>query len=104
MDEITVIGSINIDFMVKTERMPERGETVAGDNFYILPGGKGANQAVAIARLGKKVNFVAKKGKDQFADTAMKNLNHPNAGSTLCRFHRAASWTACRASTQGGLA
>ncbi len=78
MDEITVIGSINIDFMVKTERMPERGETVAGDNFYILPGGKGANQAVAIARLGKKVNFVAKKGKDQFADTAMKNLNHPN--------------------------
>jgi len=58
--------------------MPERGETVAGDNFYILPGGKGANQAVAIARLGKKVNFVAKKGKDQFADTAMKNLNHPN--------------------------
>jgi len=78
VDEITVIGSINIDFMVKTERMPERGETVAGDNFYILPGGKGANQAVAIARLGKKVNFVAKKGKDQFADTAMKNLNHPN--------------------------
>ncbi|PKL91903.1 MAG: hypothetical protein CVV21_03910 [Candidatus Goldiibacteriota bacterium HGW-Goldbacteria-1] len=78
MDEITVIGSINIDFMVKTERMPERGETVAGDNFYILPGGKGANQAVAIARLGKKVNFIAKKGKDQVPDIAMKNLKHPN--------------------------
>jgi transketolase len=78
VDEITVIGSINIDFIVKTERMPERGETVAGDNFYILPGGKGANQAVAIARLGKKVNFVAKKGKDPIPDVTMKNLKHPN--------------------------
>jgi len=76
--EITVIGSINIDMMVKTERMPERGETVAGDNFYVLPGGKGANQAVAIARLGAKVNFIAKKGRDTVSDIAMKNLKHPN--------------------------
>ena len=79
MDEIiTVIGSINIDIIVKTERMPERGETIAGDNIYILPGGKGANQAVAIARLGKKVYFIGKKGKDLIPDIAMKNLKHPN--------------------------
>jgi transketolase len=77
-DTITVIGSINLDVMVKTERMPERGETVAGDNLYFMPGGKGANQAVAIARLGKKVNFVAKKGKDFVPDVVMKYLNHPN--------------------------
>lgn len=75
---ITVIGSVNLDVMVKTERMPERGETVAGDNMYFLPGGKGANQAVAIARLGKKVYFVAKKGKDIIPDVVMKNLKHPN--------------------------
>ena len=60
-ETITVIGSINLDIMVKTERMPERGETVAGDNLYFLPGGKGANQAVAIARLGKKCILSRKK-------------------------------------------
>jgi len=75
---ITVIGSINLDMIVKTERMPERGETVAGDNVYFLPGGKGANQAVAIARLGHKVNFIAKKGSDTIPDVTEKNLNHPN--------------------------
>ncbi|HDQ25237.1 MAG TPA: hypothetical protein ENN43_00625 [bacterium] len=75
---ITVIGSINLDIIVKTERMPERGETVAGDNLLFLPGGKGANQAVAIARLGKKVRFIAKKGADPVPDMVMKNLSHPN--------------------------
>ena len=77
-DAITVIGSVNLDMIVKTERMPERGETVAGDNIYFLPGGKGANQAVALARLGKKVNFIAKKGKDPIAGIVMKNLKHKN--------------------------
>ncbi len=77
-DAITVIGSINLDVIVKTPKMPERGETVAGDNIFFLPGGKGANQAVAIARLGKKVYFVAKKGKDPLPDITMKNLNNPN--------------------------
>lgn len=77
-DAITVIGSINFDIMVKTERLPERGETIAGENIYFLPGGKGANQAVAIARLGKKVYFIAKKGKDPVPDVVMKNLKHPN--------------------------
>lgn len=77
-DAITVIGSINFDIIVKTSRLPERGEIIAGDNLYFLPGGKGANQAVAIARLGKKVYFVAKKGKDPIPNIVMKNLNHPN--------------------------
>jgi transketolase len=64
--------------MVKTSRLPERGETIAGENLYFLPGGKGANQAVAIARLGRKVYFVAKKGKDPVPGVVMKNLKHPN--------------------------
>lgn len=77
-DIITVIGSINLDIIVKTDRMPERGETIAGKNIYYLPGGKGANQAVAIARLGKKVYFIGKKGKDLIPDIVLKNLKHPN--------------------------
>lgn len=77
-EHITVIGSINLDIMVKTDRMPERGETVGGGSLYMLPGGKGANQAVAIARLGKKVKLIAKKGRDINKEALMKNLKHPN--------------------------
>jgi transketolase len=77
-DTIAVIGSVNLDILVKTETMPERGETVSGNELNFLPGGKGANQAVAIARLGKKVNFVAKSGKDQVPGNSLKNLSHPN--------------------------
>ena len=77
-DVIAVIGSVNLDLLVKTEVMPERGETVSGDEVYFLPGGKGANQAVAIARLGKKVNFVARIGEDMVPADSLKNLKHPN--------------------------
>ncbi len=75
---VAVIGSVNLDILVKTEAMPERGETISGDEVHFLPGGKGANQAVSIARLGKKVNFVAKTGKDTVPGNAIKNLTHPN--------------------------
>jgi transketolase len=77
-DTVAVVGSVNLDILVKTETMPERGETISGDEVHFLPGGKGANQAVAIARLGKKVNFIAKTGKDVIDTDAMKNLKHPN--------------------------
>ena len=77
-DIITVIGSINIDAIVKTERMPERGETAVGDEMFFQPGGKGANQAIALARLGKSVNLIARRGKDFIDGLAMKNLDHPN--------------------------
>lgn len=76
--KIAVIGSVNLDILVKTETMPERGETIPGDDVYFLPGGKGANQAVAIARLGKKVNFVAKIGTEEVPGDALKNLKHAN--------------------------
>ena len=68
---ITVIGSVNVDMMVKTSRLPSRGETVAGGQFMMAAGGKGANQAVAAARLGAEVTFIARVGQDPFGDEAI---------------------------------
>ncbi len=66
MEKIVVIGSSNTDLVIKTERIPEPGETVLGGTFMMTPGGKGANQAVAVARLGDGVSFVARVGDDMF--------------------------------------
>jgi ribokinase len=63
---VTVVGSINMDLTVKTSRVPNQGETVLGDSFSTLPGGKGANQAVAAARLGAHVNMIGSLGDDEF--------------------------------------
>jgi ribokinase len=72
--KITVIGSSNTDLVAKTPKLPAPGETVLGSEFIIAPGGKGANQAVAIARLGGDVTFVAKLGMDDFGDQALENF------------------------------
>ncbi len=74
MSEITVIGSTNVDLVATTKKMPETGETVIGEKFHIYPGGKGANQAVGVARLGGKVNFITRIGDDDFGRTALENL------------------------------
>jgi len=71
--KIVVIGSSNTDMIVKSDHLPLPGETVVGGKFFTAPGGKGANQAVAAARLGGNVSFVAKVGKDQFGDAAIEN-------------------------------
>lgn len=63
---IVVVGSANTDLVVQAERAPRAGETVVGKNFVIVPGGKGANQAVAAARLGGEVAFIARVGDDDF--------------------------------------
>ena len=52
---IVVVGSLNMDFVVQVDVLPERGETVGGRRFAMLPGGKGANQACAVGRLGGRV-------------------------------------------------
>ncbi len=65
-NKIFIAGSINADLVVKTERMPRPGETLQGDWFKIIPGGKGANQAVAAARAGGDVVFSARIGNDDF--------------------------------------
>lgn len=68
MSKIIVIGSSNTDLAIKTIRIPEPGETVMGGTFMMTAGGKGANQAVAVARLGGDVAFVTKVGNDMFGD------------------------------------
>ncbi|NEE00954.1 ribokinase [Phytoactinopolyspora halotolerans] len=63
---IAVLGSANMDLVVTTERAPERGETVTGQTFRTIPGGKGANQALAAARAGGSVRFLGAVGDDEF--------------------------------------
>jgi ribokinase len=58
MTKITIIGSSNTDMVIKSAHLPAPGETVLGGDFFMNPGGKGANQAVAAARLGGEVHFV----------------------------------------------
>jgi ribokinase len=64
---ITVVGSANVDHVARCERLPRPGETVTDATFERVPGGKGANQAVAAARLGARVRFVGRVGRDDFA-------------------------------------
>ncbi|KPK39833.1 MAG: hypothetical protein AMJ78_07845 [Omnitrophica WOR_2 bacterium SM23_29] len=71
---ITVVGSSNTDFCVKVDRLPKRGQTVLGSDFFIAAGGKGANQAAQIAKLGAKVAFIARVGRDHFGDRSLENL------------------------------
>lgn len=66
MKPLVVVGSVNADLVTKSARLPEAGETVTGTEFHVYPGGKGANQAVAAARLGRDVRFVGKTGNDAF--------------------------------------
>jgi ribokinase len=74
MNNILIIGSTNTDMVVKTKRFPKDGETVLGGDFLMNPGGKGANQAVAAARLGANVTFVTKLGNDIFGQQTLANL------------------------------
>lgn len=71
MGKIVVIGSSNTDMVVGSPKMPAPGETVMGNEFDIIPGGKGANQAVAAARANGKVTFIAKVGNDDFGRNAI---------------------------------
>src|SRR5580765_5768970 len=71
---ITVLGSLNMDISVTVPRLPEPGATVLGSAARFTPGGKGANQAVAAARLGAEVRMVGCVGDDAFADEALAGL------------------------------
>lgn len=78
MKKIIVAGSANTDMVVKSKQLPLPGETILGENFFMNAGGKGANQAVAAARLGGNVTFVAKLGNDLFGEQTIKGLKKEN--------------------------
>ncbi|SJZ55830.1 ribokinase [Garciella nitratireducens] len=71
---ITVIGSLNMDLVINTNKIPRPGETVIGKNFKQIPGGKGANQADAAAKLGAQVNMIGAIGKDSIGDKLKMHL------------------------------
>ena len=71
---IAVVGSINLDFVARCERLPRPGETLTDATFERVPGGKGANQALAAARLGASVALVGAVGRDPYAAEALALL------------------------------
>ena len=85
MAKITVIGSANTDMVVKSERIPSPGETVLGGQFLMNPGGKGANQAVAAARMGGSVTFITKVGDDFFGRDAVASWRREKIDTSYVR-------------------
>lgn len=83
---ITVFGSINMDLIATTPRLPKPGETVAGSGFSTAAGGKGANQALAARRAGSHVRMIGAVGRDEFADPALSLLGE--AGTDLSGVRR----------------
>ncbi len=73
--KVVVVGSINMDLVVRAPRFALPGETILGNAFYTVPGGKGANQAVAARRIGADVSIVGRVGADAFGDTMRQNLS-----------------------------
>jgi ribokinase len=80
---VFVVGSINQDFVLRVERRPEPGETVTDAELSLFPGGKGANQAIAAARLGAEVMMLGRVGEDTFGQDLVKNLRD-NGVDTSC--------------------
>jgi len=83
---IYIIGSSNTDMVVKTERLPLPGETILGGKFLMNAGGKGANQAVAAARLGGNVSFIANLGNDLFGQQAIQQFKEENIATQFITF------------------
>src|SRR5215471_8926917 len=90
---ILVFGSINVDVVVPVRHLPRPGETVLGDDYAILPGGKGANQALAAWRDGARVMMAGAVGNDDFAAVALAGLQHE--GIDLTMVQRVARPTGC---------
>src|ERR1700719_3612670 len=78
---IVIVGSISMDMVTCTPHIPAVGETVIGTSFSSTPGGKGANQAVAAARLGYPVQMIGKVGTDSYAQPLLDNLAHSGVGT-----------------------
>ena len=83
--DVVVVGSVNVDLVLEVARHPHPGETVLGRSATVLPGGKGANQAVAAARLGARVAMVGAVGTDEYAATALSELARAGVDLTEVR-------------------
>ncbi|MBL1078444.1 ribokinase [Nocardia sp. 2] len=85
MARIVVVGSINMDLVTTVGRRPEPGETVAGDDFALVPGGKGSNQAIAARKAGAEVEFAGAVGDDVFAGELRRVLHDAGVGVSRLR-------------------
>lgn len=81
MGKVVVVGSINVDMVFRSDIRPKAGETVLGSAFSIIPGGKGANQAVAAAKLGAETYMVGCVGNDSNGEFSLKNLKNMNVNT-----------------------
>jgi ribokinase len=80
---IAVAGSLNMDLMIRSPRIPRPGETIIGGELHTVPGGKGANQAVAAARLGARVSMVGRVGQDAFGESLLESLDADGVDHTF---------------------
>ena len=95
MPEILIVGSLNADLVVQVPRFPQPGETISGSDLQIIPGGKGANQAVAAARQGTTVSMLGRVGQDSFGPELIHNLKQNNVDTSHVQTDsRAATGTA----------
>lgn len=94
MKDILVIGSLNMDLVATVDNLPQKGQTVFGKTFTIYPGGKGANQAVAAAKLGGRVTMVGCVGKDYYGEQLIQGLKDVNINTEFIRYCGIATGTA----------
>jgi len=94
MPDILVVGSLNADLVVRAPRFPQPGETISGEDLQVIPGGKGANQAVAAARLGANVSMLGRVGKDNFGDFLLNNLKSNDVDTQFVQRDDASTGTA----------
>src|SRR5512133_4373972 len=94
MPDILVVGSLNADLVVRTPRFPKPGETISGEDLYIIPGGKGANQAVAAARQGASVAMLGRVGQDSFGPFLLNSLKSDSVDITHVHADDSATGTA----------
>ena len=94
MKNICVIGSLNMDLVVNVDTMPKPGQTIIGSNFKEVPGGKGANQAVAMARLNGNVSMIGKVGEDGFGTTIINSLKNDKVDTTYIQTAKGATGVA----------
>ena len=94
MKNICVIGSLNMDLVVNVDTMPKPGQTIIGSNFKEVPGGKGANQAVAMARLNGNVSMIGKVGEGGFGQTLINSLKNDKVDTTYIQTSKGATGVA----------